>query len=161
MSTIILGVGNPILGDDAAGILAVNQLQDLSQLDTVEVAEAQTGGLPLVEQFLDHRQVILIDSMANQQPGELVVTNLGKLEEKSVTSGVHDMGLLSSFNFLRSVHSTRLPSSNRVEIFGIGIGSQHQFSEEISPQVEQAVDQVVGQVRNKFEVFNKDTDGLN
>jgi hydrogenase maturation protease len=61
--TLILGVGNPLLGDDAVGVLAVQQLQKRADLPPhVTVVDGGTDGLGLVPLIESYRRVILVDA---------------------------------------------------------------------------------------------------
>ena len=49
MKTLILGLGNPILGDDSAGLKVAELLRQHRALDaSVEVGEDYSGGLRLM-----------------------------------------------------------------------------------------------------------------
>ncbi|HVO69067.1 MAG TPA: hydrogenase maturation protease [Aggregatilineaceae bacterium] len=62
--TLILGVGNPLLGDDAVGVLAVQQLQERTDLPPdVTVVDGGTDGLGLVPLIESYRRVILVDAV--------------------------------------------------------------------------------------------------
>jgi hydrogenase maturation protease len=62
--TLILGVGNPLLGDDAVGVLAVQQLQERTDLPPdVTVVDGGTDGLGLVPLIESCRRVILVDAV--------------------------------------------------------------------------------------------------
>ena len=51
MKTIILGIGNQILGDDGVGIHTVNELKKRIELpkSNITIEEAVTGGMNLLE----------------------------------------------------------------------------------------------------------------
>jgi hydrogenase maturation protease len=66
-STLILGVGNPLMGDDALGILAVQELRTL-QLPGVDVIDGGTEGLGLIPLMESYRRVILVDAVPMGQP---------------------------------------------------------------------------------------------
>jgi hydrogenase maturation protease len=66
-NTLILGVGSPLMGDDALGILAVQALQAL-QLPGVDVIDGGTEGLGLIPLMEMYRRVILVDAVPMDQP---------------------------------------------------------------------------------------------
>ena len=59
--TLILGLGNPLMADDGAGIQVVELLRQRRLPAGVEVQEGGTAGLGLVPQLADSQRVILID----------------------------------------------------------------------------------------------------
>jgi len=64
MKTLVIGLGNPILGDDGVGWKVAKELTTLIDPDTsVEIDCASLGGLSLMERMLGYQRVIVIDSM--------------------------------------------------------------------------------------------------
>jgi hydrogenase maturation protease len=67
--TLILGVGNPLLGDDAVGVLAVQWLQARDDLPPgVAVIDGGTEGIGLIPVWERYRRVILVDAIPMDQP---------------------------------------------------------------------------------------------
>lgn len=70
-STLILGIGNSLRGDDGLGVSAANMLKGFTLPDRVEVQEIGTPGIDLISYFQGRRQVILIDAVKmGRKPGE-------------------------------------------------------------------------------------------
>ncbi len=68
----IIGVGNPLMGDDGLGTLAAQRLAALAWPVGVEVLDGGTGGLALYELLAGARGVILLDAVAmGAAPGTL------------------------------------------------------------------------------------------
>ncbi|MBI5828855.1 MAG: hypothetical protein HZB20_04795 [Chloroflexi bacterium] len=64
MKTLILGLGNPILGDDALGLrVAALVRQRLPPGSAIEVDEEYWGGLRLMERLVGYDKAILIDAI--------------------------------------------------------------------------------------------------
>jgi hydrogenase maturation protease len=62
--TLILGVGNPLLGDDGVGVLAVQQLQERGGFPPhVTVVDGGTDGLGLIPLIERYRRVIVVDAV--------------------------------------------------------------------------------------------------
>lgn len=69
--TLILGVGNPLMGDDALGILAVQHLQT-HQLPGVDVIDGGTEGLGLIPLMEMYHRVIVVDAVPmNESAGTM------------------------------------------------------------------------------------------
>lgn len=69
----IIGVGNPLMGDDGIGIAAAERLAALSLPDGVEVVDGGTGGLTLLSLMEAAATVILVDAVAmGREPGTIV-----------------------------------------------------------------------------------------
>ena len=66
---MILGVGSPLMGDDAIGVLVIEQLRERSDLPArVDVIDGGTDGVGLVPVMEAYRRVILIDAVPMAQP---------------------------------------------------------------------------------------------
>ena len=72
MKTIVLGLGNDLLGDDAAGILAARALREQIG-DVADVVESSLTGLALLDLFLGYDRAIIIDAIVtgNKPPGAI------------------------------------------------------------------------------------------
>jgi hydrogenase maturation protease len=69
--TLILGVGNLLMGDDGAGIHAVRMLAGSKLPNHVTVLEAGTPGWGLADWIKDWPSVIIVDAVCmGQRPGE-------------------------------------------------------------------------------------------
>jgi hydrogenase maturation protease len=72
-NTLILGVGNPLYGDDAIGVIAVQALQQRDDLPPhVTVIDGGTEGVGLIPVMEQYQRVILVDAVPmNQPPGTI------------------------------------------------------------------------------------------
>jgi len=69
--TLILGVGNPLMGDDGVGIEAVRMLAEEKLPPNITVKDAATPGWTLVEWIKDWPAVVIVDAMQmGLKPGE-------------------------------------------------------------------------------------------
>jgi hydrogenase maturation protease len=59
----ILGIGNPLFGDDGVGISVIAQLWRVELPEAVEAIDAGTGGLDLLHLMADAEQVVLVDAV--------------------------------------------------------------------------------------------------
>lgn len=67
--TLILGVGNPLCGDDAIGVLAVQELQKRSDLPPhVAVVDGGTDGIGLIPLMEAYPRVIVVDAVPMGEP---------------------------------------------------------------------------------------------
>jgi hydrogenase maturation protease len=72
--TVVIGLGNPLMGDDGLGLAVLEELRTGYALpDTVELVDGGTWGMNLLPTIEDARELILIDAIdAGQTPGSLV-----------------------------------------------------------------------------------------
>jgi hydrogenase maturation protease len=73
--TLVLGLGNPLMGDDGAGIAALDRLrQDWDLPDEVELVDGGTWGMNLLPLLEAHDDVILLDAIdSGSRPGSLAL----------------------------------------------------------------------------------------
>ena len=156
MKTIIIGLGNPILGDDGVGWKVAEEISDqlsvISNQSSMEVDCAALGGLSLMERLIGYQRAILIDSMeTGQSPeGSVRVFPLEELADPSAghSASAHDTSLLTA---LETGRRMRLELPGSVMVVAIEAKNVYDFSEELSPPVLQAVPQAVEKVLKLLE----------
>ena len=72
--TVVIGLGNPLMGDDGVGLAALERLQDDWQLDDdVTLVDGGTWGLSLLPVIEDAERLVLVDAIAaHAAPGEII-----------------------------------------------------------------------------------------
>ena len=72
---LVIGLGNPLMGDDGLGLAALDQLRTQWELPaTVRLVDGGTWGMNLLPLLEDAEAVVLIDAIdAGRGPGELVL----------------------------------------------------------------------------------------
>jgi hydrogenase maturation protease len=152
-STLVIGLGNPILGDDGVGwrvaeLVQANLLglESLSEAP-VEVDCLSLGGLSLMERLIDYQKVIIIDALNTGQnpPGTVMVFPLEELPDHFTghTSAAHDTSLQTALQVGRSM-GARLP--DHIQIVGIESPFVYDFSEQLSEPIQAALPQAVAKV---------------
>lgn len=69
MSTLIIGLGNPLVTDDSVGLRVAAELRTrLAGRADVEVAEDYWGGLRLMEQMVGYDRAIVVDAICSGAP---------------------------------------------------------------------------------------------
>jgi len=71
---LVLGLGNPVMADDGAGLEALERLRAGFQVPAhVELADGGTWGMRLLPLLEDHPRVLFLDAIsAGREPGSLV-----------------------------------------------------------------------------------------
>ncbi len=77
---LVLGLGNPLMGDDGLGLAALQLLREEWELpDTIDLVDGGTWGMNLLPLIEDARELLLLDAIRHgEPPGSLVV--LGREE---------------------------------------------------------------------------------
>jgi hydrogenase maturation protease len=157
MKTLVIGLGNPILGDDGVGWVVAEKIQTalsdpqspIANPQLVEVDCASLGGLSLMERLTGAERVILIDSIFTGQKAIGTVSHFTLDELPDLTAGhsasAHDTSLRNALNVGRSMHIV-LPEDGNVIIIAIEAKNVYDFSQDLSPAVAEAVPQAVKSV---------------
>ena len=66
--TLVLGLGNVLMGDEGVGVHVVRALEKHTLPDNVECLDGGTGGFILLEPLENAGRVILIDAAADGNP---------------------------------------------------------------------------------------------
>lgn len=78
--TVVIGLGSPLMGDDGAGLAALDILRTEWVLEGVELVDGGTWGMSLLPVIEDADRVVLLDAIkAGSAPGEIVVLERGGL----------------------------------------------------------------------------------
>ncbi|MCB9007502.1 MAG: hydrogenase maturation protease [Ardenticatenaceae bacterium] len=140
--TLVVGLGNPILGDDGVGWRVAEAVQ--TAVPHAKVEFLALGGLSLMERLIGYDRVIIIDSIQtkNGRTGDIHIFPLQALPDLSAghTTAVHDTSLQTALALGRQM-GAQLPDD--ITIVGIEATRVYDFSDELTPEVETAVPQAV------------------
>ena len=152
---VVLGIGNSIRMDDGAGIRVVELLEQDKTLKKLKVSfkYLNTGGLDILDEIDGYTHAIIVDaaSMADQglKPGEFFyLENLNKLEIKETSEiSSHGVGV---FGFLKYAKVGGYQIPDPIEVYGIQVKETGFFSEELTPEVANAVKDLVIILKKKI-----------
>jgi hydrogenase maturation protease len=146
MKTLIVGLGNPILGDDGVGWKVAEEvgrrLPKSTLTSEVSVECVSLGGLSLMEHLIGYQHAIVIDAIGTgQHPiGTAYYFRLDDLYDPTSghTTAAHDVSLMTAIQIGRSLGAA-LPE--RIDVVAIESPYVYDFSEELTPPVAAAVPQ--------------------
>ena len=140
---LILGMGNPILSDDGVGLVIAERLK--MRLPGVDVEACPTIGLTILDLILGYDLIFVIDAMTSRggMPGTIT-----KLCEHHAGGTLH---LFSSHgvNFYELMTLGERMGYAMPEvggIYGIEIGDAVIFGEQISPGLQERLDEIVNEI---------------
>lgn len=143
MKTLVVGLGNPILGDDGVGWKVADEVKkQLDAVTHVDVNCVSLGGISLMECLIGYDRAVLIDAFAvDKSVGSISIMDLDQLPDYSAfhITGAHDTSLQNAIELGRSL-GAQLP--NEVTVVGIATRHIHDFGEELSPPVARVVPRV-------------------
>jgi hydrogenase maturation protease len=148
MKTLVVGLGNPILGDDGAGWKVAEEVEQrlLKSPGTSEVSVVcvSLGGLSLMERLIGYQHAIVIDAIGTgQHPiGTAYHFRLDDLYDPTSghTTAAHDVSLMKAIEIGRSL-GAEVP--DRIDVVAIESPYVYDFSEDLTPPVAAAVSPAV------------------
>ena len=145
-TTLIIGLGNPLVSDDSVGLRVVAELQrQLVGREDVEVTEDYWGGLRLMERMIGYERAIVVDAISTgAAPGTIHrLTTESIATQKSASA--HDVSLPTALAFGRQA-GAKLPEDRNVSLLGIEAQDLVNFSEQCTPAVAAAIPRAVREV---------------
>jgi hydrogenase maturation protease len=175
MNTIIVGLGNPILGDDGVGWRVVEEVQRQLTSPSPALSGATAakrgaaswrqgkeditfeflslGGISLMEHLIGYERAILIDAVTTDQAiGSVVASPLSEMPAYSAfhISSPHDTSLQNALK-LGKFMGAKLPKE--VTVVGIATDHIYDFSESLSPLVAEAIPRAVKIVMDLLQII--------
>ncbi len=147
--TVVIGLGNPLLSDDAVGLHAIKRLAD-ELIPDIDIKEASVGGMELVEMMLGYRNAIIVDSIMTKKGavGDIYRITPEDFGETRNISNLHNVGFIQALHLWSELGGDRVPE--HIVVFAVEVKDVHTFSERMTPAVEDAVIKVVELVRNEL-----------
>ena len=140
MKTIVVGLGNPILGDDGVGWLVADEVKkQLAPELSIDIDCLSLGGISLMERLIGYQCAIIIDAyLSEEEQGSIRTWKLEDLPNHAALhlTSVHDMSLQNAIKLGKQL-GAELPE----EIIIVGILARHvfDFSDELSPPILSAI----------------------
>ena len=147
MKTIVVGIGNPILGDDGVGIHIIRSLQkNRGYSDHICFEEAATGGMNLVDLIHGFDKAILIDAVSfdEKEKGLVELFSMDSFSTLHATNP-HDVSFPEALSLAHQLGDREIP--HEICIVGVNIKSNpSEFSESLSPLIQKSVSTAVTMV---------------
>lgn len=150
MQTLVLGIGNLLLGDEGVGCRCVEELERRYLLpDGVECLDGGTAGFELLPLVEDAHTLLLIDAVQDgREPGSVILVEDEQVPRLMLTrTSPHQVGICEVLGTAELIG--RMPK--RLLLFGVepktlsvGIG----LSEEAGQGLEKVLDAVVATLRS-------------
>jgi hydrogenase maturation protease len=148
MKTLVLGLGNPLLGDDAIGLKVAGRLRErLLGREDVDVQEDEAGGLRLMERLAGYERAVIVDAIVSGgTPGTIRRLESGDVPTQR-TAIAHGIDLPRALELGRAL-GLAMPS--RVRVVAIEAASVLEFRHDMTPAVEAALEPAVAAVLDEL-----------
>lgn len=138
MTTLVLGLGNPIVADDGIGIRLARDFEaELGARDGVTWRpECSVGGLNLLDLVVGFDRVILLDGIVTPggRPGAWYRFTAEALRQTRYLSSIHDANFATVLELGRRL-GLPVPRDDEIHIFAIEIVAHEEFGEGLSPEL--------------------------
>lgn len=148
LKTLIVGLGNPILGDDGVGWRIAQELQIAGNLPSdADVICLAVGGISLMESLVGYKRAIIIDAIVTHKAPIGTIRRL-KLEDltdpsSGHLSSAHDTSLQ---NALRIGHDLGIQLPDEIVVLTIESQKVYDFSEDLTPAVSAAIPNAISNI---------------
>jgi hydrogenase maturation protease len=141
---LVLGIGNPILGDDGVGFHVAQELVRLITDDAIDIEDASTSGLNLLDIIMGYDKVVIIDAIKTEggEPGEIYrLRPEAFFKSVHLATSMHDLNLPTVLEVGNKLVPEEMP--REIVIFAIEVEEIEKFTEEMTAKVKEAVPKVV------------------
>lgn len=142
-TTVVVGLGNPILRDDGVGFHVVEALRGRLDERRVEVVQACVGGFRLLETLAGRRRAVLVDAVRlGGRPGQVYRLSAEDFRGSIRAASPHEAGLPEALALGRQL-GMEMPE---VAVVGIEPAEVEEFGEGLTPAVAAAIPEAVALV---------------
>jgi hydrogenase maturation protease len=145
MKTLVLGIGNPILSDDGAGIRVAREVGKKSDDPQITVSESSAAGLNLLDSIVGYDKVIIIDAIQTKKgkAGQIYRMKPEDFSFAKHLSSPHQINLVTALELGKMLD---LAMPQEITILAVEAKDVSNFSERCTPEVARAIPEVVKMV---------------
>jgi len=149
--TLVVGLGNPIRGDDGVGWRVVEAVRREVEDVGAGVDCLAVGGLALMERLVGTRRAILVDAVTTgHDPAGTV--HSGRLSDIAVRAAghldsAHDVTLPAALDVARAL-GAEVPADDEIRVVTVEVEASDAFADGLSAPVAAAVPVAAGRVRH-------------
>ncbi len=138
MKILVLGIGNPILGDDGVGFHVVEALQTDPPPGDITFECVDASGFALLDYVVGYDRVVIVDAImtVDGKTGNVYRLGLDNFKPSKHTISPHDTDLPTALH-LGATMKLKLPE--KIDIVAVEIPPVYEFSQSLSADVEKAV----------------------
>ena len=141
-STLVLGIGNVLMGDEGVGVHAIRHLEKEGQRNEVTFLDGGTGGFHLLSLFQEYDPIIMIDATMDGRPaGTVTLLHPKFASDFPRTLSAHDIGLRDLLECAQLLGP--LP---QLHLITVSISEIQPMNMELSDVVKNAIPTVIGRM---------------
>ena len=138
MKTLVLGIGNDILGDDGVGLHVARRVARMTRAPDITVKETAGTGLELLELIRGYDRLIVADAViaADPKPGKIQRRELSDMTNAGNDISPHEGSLTSVIELGKVLFPGEMPGI--VSIYTIETAGVEEVTDKMSTEVRQA-----------------------
>ena len=141
--TIVLGIGNPLLQDDRAGLEVAQRVSELGL--SVDTQELYTVGFEVMDRLMGYHRAFIVDACRlGNKPGTVMEVSIEDIFSSSNLASSHAITLGATLKTAYQLFPGEMPTE--LIILLIEIESIEGFTKTMSASVEQGVNQAVASI---------------
>ena len=142
----VIGLGNPLRGDDAIGIVIIEELKKYKFDNDIELIDGGEGGFNILHHLQRFTKVLIVDAVDfGGNVGETKVFNINDTFFENLHLSTHDINICKIADILRILGE--IP-----EIFIFGIQPKNMnYNEGLSPEIN--VKKIIEEVQKTLEIL--------
>jgi len=145
---VVLGLGNPVLADDAVGLKvaeAFQRLLDARPLPGVIVLASTRAGFELIDMLQGFRHALIVDALELPEPraGHVQLLDMAHVAGSVRLNMMHEISITAAFELAARLG---IPMPAQVEIYAVEAADTRTLSEELTAEVAAAVEPLAEQL---------------
>ncbi len=147
MKSLVLGIGNTILGDDGVGVYAAQALEERLHDEAITVKDIGVDGLNLLEHILGYDRLVVIDAIITEggKPGAIYRLTPQTMPASQGTGlSPHHFNLATTLEIGDRLFPDEMP--REVIVFAVEVKQVKDITEKMTPAVRKALPRVIEMV---------------
>jgi hydrogenase maturation protease len=144
LKTLVLGIGNTLLGDDGIGVYASRELAEKISDGNVTVIDTAIDGLNLLDVIRKYERMIVIDAILDDMAEAGTIFRLTQDQIPAGSSSgasSHNLNLATTLKIGNTIFPGEMPKE--VVVFAVASQNVDYVTEEMTDNVRKALSQVV------------------
>lgn len=144
----LIGCGNVLMKDDGIGVYIVREIKKRSIFKDIDIIDAGTPGIDLIDIMRLYDEIIIVDSMRSGiNAGSVKEINLSELNSlKTSLTSLHGLDLILAVKVATGIGAKAL----EIKIIGVEAKEVNSFEEGLSTEIKEKFNLIVEKVISKL-----------
>lgn len=143
MKTLVLGIGNSILGDDGIGVCVAQELAAQIRNENVDVRDVSVDGLNLLEIIVGYDKLVVVDAIMTEggDVGEIYRLKPERIGETYSAISPHHFNLATTLEIGKKLFPNEMPEE--VVVYAVKAENVTSVTEKMTKKMSEALPEVV------------------